>query len=958
MTTFAGEPYPYTAGHAAPYKFLSLLILLLLITFAGVPSAIAAPGRLVRVGWFPQPGYMERDGDSFYGYNYDYLRRIARYTGWRYEFVEGSFTGLYEALKKGDIDILGSVFYSRERAAKVAFPNLDVGFDYLSMFTTVDSPLAENDFPEFNGLRVGFDSEYNCERLLDFAAKNGIAVYPVKYRTPEAIRKGLLKGEIDAGLVGGFRNDGRFRALCRFSPQPFYFVTSHGKRNVLADLEQALMQIKIQNPFYEKELSAKNIPSSNRYITFTREEREYIKNAGVIKVAYDPSWMPYEFTDKSGRYNGITADVFHRISAITGLQFAYHPNGSAEGRGADLISCFDHDYDEAEKRRLLLTDIYMSVPLMLVRRSDKVFDSTGDTVTAVPRWLSSPANRLVKEGYSFRYYETAAQCCDEVKRDNDVDQALLSSFTAELLLDDTKYAGLVGVALQGYSLNACIALTNADDFVLNNILNKAILYISDQEIDNIVIKHVLENKEINIGAIIKKMPLDVLLLFMFVLVVLVVALTFAFITKSRSMKRVKALLYQDQLTGALSQAGFELSAKNKIAGAREDMYVIDFDIYKFQIYNEIFSRESGDLLLREIAGAYRRYFTDKRDLLARVYADHFVALAFSESLDELKTRISRMSDDIKLMLKEQSIIVNYGIYRISDREIPVDIMMNYAAAAKWTVKGNSEKYIGVFDGRIYKKSLENSELISSFDGAAERGEFIPYIQAKYDGVSEKISGGEALVRWVCPDGRIIPPSRFIGLFEKSGQILRLDFIILEQVCRILRQIIDGGRKAVPISVNFSRLHLHDGDFLAKVKAMTAKYEVPNGLIEIECTESIVTEDMETILPVFAELRRAGFSIAMDDFGSGYSSLNTLISIPMDVIKLDRGFLLQRETDRLRSEEVIETVIALAHKLSFKVVAEGVESRDQLDFLRQAGCDTIQGYYYARPAPPEEFIRML
>lgn len=286
------------------------------------------------------------------------------------------------------------------------------------------------------------------------------------------------------------------------------------------------------------------------------------------------------------------------------------------------------------------------------------------------------------------------------------------------------------------------------------------------------------------------------------------------------------------------------------------------------------------------------------------------------------------------------------------------MMMDYAAAAKLTVKGNSEKYIGVFDGRIYKKLRENSELISGFDAAAAHGEFIPYIQAKYDGESGRISGGEALVRWKCPDGRIIPPARFISLFEKSGQITRLDFIILEQVCLLLRSVIDAGLTALPISVNFSRLHLHDADFVAKIREAAAKYDIPSRLIEIECTESVVAEDLNTIRQVFSELKKEGFSIALDDFGSGYSSLNTLISIPMDVIKLDRGFLLQRETDRASSEEVVETIISLAHKLSFKVVAEGVESRDQLDFLRRAGCDTIQGYYYARPVPPEEFVKML
>ncbi|MCQ4764955.1 EAL domain-containing protein [Cloacibacillus evryensis] len=953
------EAYKYLTVSVAFFRSLAVILAVLLaVFFCAFPSDASQGVRKVRVGWFERNGYMEKAEDgSYYGYNYDYLRNISRYTGWRYEFVEGSFSSLYEALKRGEIDILGCVFYTKERVAEVGFPGTDAGVDYLSLFTAAKSRLAENDFSEFDGMRVGVDSDENRRRLLEFAKNNKFTVRPVNYRSLSEIQRGILRGDIDAGLTVGLGNNEKFRILSRFAPQPFYFAAAPGRNDLRAGLETALTQIKIQNPLYEKELSEKHIFRSSRYITFTREEQEYIKRAGKIKVAYDPNWLPYEFTDKDGKYRGITSDVFERISAVTGLDFVYCPADSPQAADADLISCFDHDYDEAEKHGLLMTDIYMRVPLMLVRRSDKVFDSTKDTVTVAPESLRASGKKLKKEGYLLRYCRTSGQCLEEVVKDNDVDQTLLSSFSAEILLDESRYRGLFGVVLQGYWFNACIALTDDGNAMLHDIINKAVLYISDQEVDNIVIRHVLENKEINLGTIIKKMPADVLMLALILLAVMVIALTFASITKSRSMKRIKDLLYNDQLTGALSQAGFERGLRKRAASDADSLYIIDFDVYKFQIYNETFGREEGDLLLLEIAAVYRRYFADG-GLLARIYADHFAALALCGGIDELRERIVSMTDELKRSLKERSIIVNYGIYPIDDRKMPADMMMDYAAAAKLTVKGNSEKYIGVFDGRIYKKLRENSELISGFDAAAAHGEFIPYIQAKYDGESGRISGGEALVRWKCPDGRIIPPARFISLFEKSGQITRLDFIILEQVCLLLRSVIDAGLTALPISVNFSRPHLHDADFVAKIREAAAKYDISSRLIEIECTESVVAEDLNTIRQVFSELKKEGFSIALDDFGSGYSSLNTLISIPMDVIKLDRGFLLQRETDRASSEEVVETIISLAHKLSFKVVAEGVESRDQLDFLRRAGCDTIQGYYYARPVPPEEFVKML
>lgn len=252
-----------------------------------------------------------------------------------------------------------------------------------------------------------------------------------------------------------------------------------------------------------------------------------------------------------------------------------------------------------------------------------------------------------------------------------------------------------------------------------------------------------------------------------------------------------------------------------------------------------------------------------------------------------------------------------------------------------------------------RRLLREKEIDNRMAAALAGGEFIVYLQPKVSLESGRVTGAEALARWQDPEKGLVPPDEFIPVLEQNGFITRLDLYVFEQVCALLHRWIGEGREPVAISVNLSRVHLDSPGFLADYQAVLERYAVPPALIEMELTETLVLEDVERVVQVIGQIHALGCRCALDDFGSGYSSLNALREIPADVLKLDKAFFDERGAGR-RGERVVESVIELARKLDMQTVSEGVEKPEQVEFLRRARCDMVQGYVFSRPVPVEQF----
>lgn len=413
-------------------------------------------------------------------------------------------------------------------------------------------------------------------------------------------------------------------------------------------------------------------------------------------------------------------------------------------------------------------------------------------------------------------------------------------------------------------------------------------------------------------------------------------------------------LSTDPVTGLLSAQGFTHAVEEMLRTLPQGQFcaMLDFSIVNFNQYNASFGSDAVDAVLRGVAETLVAKCRVKQPC-ARLSADRFACFVIGcESKDELMERIIMLDKELHAIEGAHQLQIAYGVYILDDWTLPVDELYDRAVAARLTADENTY-HIGFYDQVIHQRQIEDAMLVERMDEGLRLGQFVAYYQPKYDTHTERIVGAEALVRWIREDGKTIPPDRFIRLFEQNGLITKLDLFMFERVCQKLASM----ENPIQISVNFSRMHLYDTELADKLWEITSKYGVASNLLEIELTETAFFDRRDALIFNMNKLRERGFSVSLDEFGSGFSSLNTLKDVYFDTLKIDKEFL-SETTASERGQKVIKSVFALANSLKVQTVAEGVETAEQLEVLRENGCDIIQGYYFSRPLPEAEFDRLL
>lgn len=422
--------------------------------------------------------------------------------------------------------------------------------------------------------------------------------------------------------------------------------------------------------------------------------------------------------------------------------------------------------------------------------------------------------------------------------------------------------------------------------------------------------------------------------------------------------KVRFLEY-DSLTGIYSQQKFyQLTREMLDSSFDEEFAFIHFDIDRFKMINALYGAAEGDRLICYVAYAIKMTMDEYgKSTYGRINGDIFgICMAYKQIKD-----IYNILEQIKARVRKH--VVNYyfetcaGIYLIQDREMEVDAIFDNASIAATQCKENYMIHEALFTKEMNDKVKHEQSVIDEMSKALDEGQFIVYFQPKYDLEGYNPGGAEALVRWRKPDGTIVSPGEFIPIFEKNGFITKLDFYVWEKVCQFIRQELDEGREPAPISVNVSRVNLYNPNFLESLIDLVEKYKILPRYLHLELTESAFSDSAERIQDAVKYLHKAGFTILMDDFGSGYSSLNVLKDVDLDVLKIDMKFFSKGGTQE-KGAKIIEAVIKMAEALDMTVIAEGVEDKEQVEFLTKVGCDYIQGYYFAKPMPEEQYKKLI
>ncbi|MDM8296760.1 EAL domain-containing protein [Enterocloster aldenensis] len=416
------------------------------------------------------------------------------------------------------------------------------------------------------------------------------------------------------------------------------------------------------------------------------------------------------------------------------------------------------------------------------------------------------------------------------------------------------------------------------------------------------------------------------------------------------------MIQYDRLTGLYSKQYFYQQAGEVLLRNPDQQYdIICSDIENFKLINDVFGVKAGDRLLRGIGNAYAERLKGI-GICGRLNSDQFACLLKhrDDYTDDMFIEASILTNGL---LDIHNIVMKWGIYNVEDWSVSIEQICDRALLAARSIKGQYGKYFAIYDDTLRNQLLREQAITDSMESALSQNQFLVYLQPKYRIKDEVLVGAEALVRWNHPVWGFLSPAEFIPLFEKNGFITRLDRFVWEKACAVLHDWDERGYYPMSVSVNVSRADIYNEDLADTLVKIIEKYDLDPSRLHLEITESAYTENPKQIIDTVTTLRELGFVIEMDDFGSGYSSLNMLNDMPIDILKLDMKFI-RSEMAKPKSQGILQFIINLASWMNLSVVAEGVETKAQLLRLTEIGCDYVQGYYFAKPMPCQEFEGLL
>ena len=435
----------------------------------------------------------------------------------------------------------------------------------------------------------------------------------------------------------------------------------------------------------------------------------------------------------------------------------------------------------------------------------------------------------------------------------------------------------------------------------------------------------------------------------------ILILRFSFNRLKKANEHISRIAYVDSLTGYSTWDKFVQDAKKLLHHDYRRYALVSFDIDKFKAINDMYGHEEGNRVLKLIADTVNRNI-DNNETFSRINSDNFYILMIYHDDSQIVERIRSLIQAIEYEITDFVPVLSFGVYRITDTNVSIRRIGDLADIAKRTVKYGDDSAYAFYTESMLEAMREEKRIENEMQNALDMHEFCVFYQPKVslDG-KVNLTGAEALVRWI-KDGTVISPGRFIPLFERNRFIIKLDMYIMDQVCLKIKHW-QQYYKDLLISVNMSRVHLKDPLFAEKLYTICASHNVSPSNIEIEITESAAYESLETLVNVFRQLKEYGFHISIDDFGSGYSSLNMLKDLPADVLKIDRAFLAETDSNK-RANDILGHVIRMASSLGMHTICEGIETDEQAKLLGGLGCEMAQGFYFAKPMPSDSFEEIL
>lgn len=960
-------------------RIISLaLAFCIFISVLSLGAFAADSGETVTVGATTDFGITEI-GSDYQGIAIDYLSTISKYTGHKYSYVDGTPEELFGLLLEKKLDVIPCVTETEWEIYKELLAGTDdepaaelTSFSLITKYSAVytyDGSSGQSidyaDMEELNKSKIGYlaedrskyfgaDGKFLCSEL-------GDAEF-ILYNTEDQLHSDLISGKLDAVVKESIRVWENERIVYRFNMEESYFLVSGKDRELAAQLDDAVGKISIIDPQYPSAIYERNMfLYGAQKFAFSSEESKYISKHPEITVAYNVNADLIEFYDtRSNSLTGLTGNVLKSVEDFTGIKINVIPCDTLadcvkllDSGEADAICGGVNSSSVSGYGNLYTTIPYSKVPIVA---AGFVKTSLGDRMKIAVPDNSEDIIKYMKKLYpsaTFLPYGDVKLCMEAVL-DGEADVLCAGSYEV-IYLKNGGYDEINIVDVYPAFHTDCIAVSS-DETALSLIMEKAVSQISfnssmvlssdnmtSQGYETMTFNRFVDKYSWLIIAV-----SAVLLLCIVALIILVIL---------RNNRETET----DSLTGGLSKPKFLENCRKALKKSSPQKWaMVLFDIDKFKYVNDSLGFAEGNRMLERLYKTIGDHL-DSDEIYARLSDDNFACMICNAPDNELTAKVNKIFSEFERrnsLFVKYPIIFSAGICRLemcTDKNGSADIVaaIDRCTIAKKTLKSLHESSIAFYDGNIRDKALREKDYENAMPAALKNREFQCYLQPKYGTRSRHIEGAEALIRWNSKEFGFVYPNDFIPLSEKNGFVVELDFFMLEEVCKAMRRWLDDGKTPVVVSVNQSRLHIKYDDYIWRLREIVDKYNIPYKYIELELTESVFSENTELMLEIMNKLHEIGFKLSIDDFGSGYSSLNILKDIPADVVKIDREFF-NGTVNSQKGRSVITTVVDLAKSLNMEVISEGVETSEQVEFLVGIDCAMVQGFYFAKPMTMSAF----
>lgn len=899
-------------------------------------------------------------GNNISDYGAECVNDILNFSGTQnIEFCDTNIRDGLAKLRDGSVDFVCMLPYIDELLPYVDYSSYPMAGGFVALYTNEDKKLYSGDFSSFNGMKIGMLNRTVFEPVLkSYSSKNNFTYTPVYYDSIDAITAAISTNEIDAIFTPATDKPDGMRLLAKCGNVEYYFAVLKGNTSVLNKINSSLETFKEAYPFYISDnfLSFFKTPYNNM-VDYTEGEYSALKTKETLRVFTTEDNYPLSYyNNETQKYDGMYVKILNKIAENSGFKIEFIPYDQSEmSMNGIVMGKADAILNVSGSRQGLIEAsapyTYMSyMPIALKDRN--IFEDNELTIgiLASDSWITDYIEQA-HPNWSVQKYSKIHELLRSTEKQG-IDMALISAPDIQTHTSLTAHPKLSIIPDFTVEVPVCLGISNITcNSRIVSLINKTIASLSVPESEFDVRFYTLSNTY---------MPnfLDILYANKRWIILIATALLLVFVFIILLERHYKKLSLMDTLTSIPNRAHFNTAAAKMLTkDLLSPHLLVSIDVHNFKLINDRFGQLVGNQTLIDLAAQIKEVFKDI-GIYARSQGDHFLALA--KDTEENRQKINTLTD-INIIIHNTTnyhVPVKIGVCPITkyDPDLTVAHYIDHANIAKEYSSNHNVNRLSYFTDKMNNELETRNSIESEMVRALERGDFIVYYQPKYSLATDKIIGAEALVRWRHKERGLISPGLFIPLFERNGFIVDLDFYVYEHVLQFIRFRLDNNQNVVPISMNVSRCHLGNTSFADRLEKLVDKYRVPKNCIEMEITESIFSQEDTSAISLINDLKKRGFTISMDDFGSGYSSLNLLRKVPIDTLKIDKEFI--DNSDTKRSRIIIEEIINMASKINIHTICEGVETTQQRDFLKSAGCDMVQGFLYSKPLPSADFEKLI